>query len=237
MNSSKSLFWPEVINLAEIDLDIIGIGGSTANRDESDNDCFCRHQRSFAQQRSPEQTKRASDGRACCVASNQRRSGVHWQDEGRVERRRSPEDNSEASICAIPRICAPPGWIEFCICNNYAPLRRELDVIIPAPNREVEATILKLLRSELPAKWSDISNAVKRLKDHLLQMLRLDKVLGMELSKFSRQLKMKPRIDDDYQVVVEMPNDLRLRGMKVEKKERSRTPKKQNLTWKLCFCK
>ena len=108
---------------------------------------------------------------------------------------------------------------------------------IPAPNREVEATILKLLRSELPAIWSDISNAVKRLKDHLLQMLLLDKVLGMELSKFSRQLKMKPGIDDDYQVVVEMPNDLRLRGMKVEKKVRSRTPKKQNLTWKLCFCK
>ena len=86
-------------------------------------------------------------------------------------------------------------------------------MIIPAPNREVEATILKLLRSE------DISNAVKRLKDHLLQMLLLDKVLGMELSKFSRQLKMKPGIDDDYQVVVEMPNDLRLRGMKVEKKK------------------
>ena len=61
VNSSKSLFWPEVINLAEIDLDIVGIGGSTANRNESGNDCFCRHQRSFAQQSSPEQTKRASE--------------------------------------------------------------------------------------------------------------------------------------------------------------------------------
>ena len=60
------------------------------------------------------------------------------------------------------------------------------DVIIPAPNRELEARNLRPLRSELPEVWSDISNAMRGVKDHSLHMLVLDEVLGLELSNFSR---------------------------------------------------
>ena len=46
-------------------------------------------------------------------------------------------------------------------------------------------------------------------------MLVLDEVLGLELSNFSRQLKLKPGIDDDHQVIVMMSNDLWFRAMEV----------------------
>ena len=53
------------------------------------------------------------------------------------------------------------------------------------------------------------------LKDHTLHMLVLDEVLGLELSNFSRQLKLKPGIDDDHRVIVAMSNDLWFRAMEV----------------------
>ena len=63
------------------------------------------------------------------------------------------------------------------------------DIIISAPNRMIEKENLRPLRAELPAVWSDISNALRGFKDHALHMLVLDEVLGLELSNFSRQLK------------------------------------------------
>ena len=99
------------------------------------------------------------------------------------------------------------------------------DVIIPAPNREVEARNLIPLRSELPAVWSDISNAMRGFKGHSLRMLVLDEVLGLELSNFSRQPKLKPGIDDDHQVIVGMSNDLWFRGVEFDGDERSKRQK------------
>ena len=87
------------------------------------------------------------------------------------------------------------------------------DVIISAPIRMIEMENLRPLRAELPAVWSDISNAMRGFKDHSLHMLVLDEVLGMELSNFSRQLKLKPGIDDDHRVFVAMSNDLWFRAM------------------------
>ena len=40
-------------------------------------------------------------------------------------------------------------------------------------------------------------------------------VLGLELSNFSRQLKLKPGIDDGHRVIVAMSNDLWFRAMEV----------------------
>ena len=90
------------------------------------------------------------------------------------------------------------------------------DVIISAPNREIEMENLRPLRAELPAMWSDISNAMRGFKDHSLHMLVLDEVLGLELSNFSRQLKLKPGIEDDHRVIVAMSNDLWFRGMDIK---------------------
>ena len=89
------------------------------------------------------------------------------------------------------------------------------DVIISAPNRLIEMENLRPLKAELPAVWSDISNAMRGFKDHALHMLVLDEVLGLELSNFSRQLKLKLGIDEDHRVITAMSNDLWFRAMEV----------------------
>ena len=66
------------------------------------------------------------------------------------------------------------------------------DVIISAPIRGTEMENLRPLREEMPAVWPDILNAMQGFKDNSLHMLVLDEVLGLELSNFSRQLKLKP---------------------------------------------
>ena len=110
------------------------------------------------------------------------------------------------------------------------------DVIISAPNREIEMENLRPLRAEIPAVWSDISNAMSGFKDHSLHMLVLDEVLGLELSNFSRELKLKPGTDDDHRVIVAMSNDLWFRGMDIkEERERRKTPRVPELTWKRWF--
>ena len=45
------------------------------------------------------------------------------------------------------------------------------DVIISAPNRMIEMENLRPLRADLPAVWWDISNALRGFKDHALLML------------------------------------------------------------------
>ena len=80
----------------------------------------------------------------------------------------------------------------------------KFDVIISAPNRGIEMENLRPLRAELPVACSDISNAMRGFKDHSLHILVLDEVLGLEKSNFSRQLKLKPGIDDDHRVIVAM---------------------------------
>ena len=90
------------------------------------------------------------------------------------------------------------------------------DVIISAANREIEMENLRPLKAELPAVWSDISKEMRGFKDYSLHMLVLDEVLGLELSNFIRQLKMKPAIDDDHRVIVAMSNKLWFRGMDIK---------------------
>ena len=75
---------------------------------------------------------------------------------------------------------------------------------------------LRPLRAELPAVWSDISNAMREFKDHSLHIIVLDEVLGLELSNFSRKLKLKPGIYDDHRVIVAMSNNLWFRGMEIK---------------------
>ena len=99
-------------------------------------------------------------------------------------------------------------------------------VIISAPNREIEMENLRPLRAELLVVWLDISNAMRGFKDHSLRMLVLDEVLGLELSNFSRQLKLKPGIDDDHRVIVAMSNNLWFRGMDIKEEGERRNNSK-----------
>ena len=101
------------------------------------------------------------------------------------------------------------------------------EVIISAPNCEIEMENLMLLRAELTALWSDISNVMRGFKDQSLHMLVLDEVLGLELSNFSRQLKFKLGIDDDHRVVVAMSNELWFRGMEAKEGRERRENSKE----------
>ena len=85
--------------------------------------------------------------------------------------------------------------------------KKKYDLIIPAQNRVVEMKNWRPFWSELPAVWSDISNAMRGFKDHSLHMLVLDKVLGLKLSNFSRELKLQPGINDDHRTTVGMSYD------------------------------
>ena len=108
------------------------------------------------------------------------------------------------------------------------------DMIISAPNREVEARSLRQLGTELRAVWSDISIAMRRFKGQSLYMLVLDEVLGLKLSNLSRLLILKPGIYDDHQVIVGMSIDLWFKGMEIkEEGEKGKSPKKRKLTGKL----
>ena len=100
------------------------------------------------------------------------------------------------------------------------------DVIISSPNREIDMENLRPLRAELPRVWSDISKAMRGFKDHSLHMLVLDEVLGLELSNFSRQLKLKPGIDDDHRVIVAMSNNVWFRGMDIKEEGERRNNSK-----------
>ena len=68
---------------------------------------------------------------------------------------------------------------------------------------------------------------MRGFKNHLLHMLVLGKVLGLELSNFSRQLKLKPGNDDDHRVIAAMSNGLWFRGMEIKKERERRNKSKE----------
>ena len=114
-----------------------------------------------------------------------------------------------------------PDGLKFVYAMVALLLEGKYDVIISAPSRRIEMENLRTIRAELTAMWSDILNAMRGFKDHSLRMLVLDEVLGLELSNFGRQLKLKPGIDNDHRVIVAKSNELWFRGMEV-KEERER---------------
>ena len=56
---------------------------------------------------------------------------------------------------------------------------------------------------------------MRGFKDLALHILVLDEVLGLQLSDFNRQLKLKPGTGDDHRVIVAMSSDVWFRGMDV----------------------
>ena len=67
----------------------------------------------------------------------------------------------------------------------------------------------------MPSVWADITNAMRGFKDHSLHMLVLDEVLVLELSNFSRQLKLKLEINDNHRMIMAMSDDLWFRGSEI----------------------
>ena len=218
--TSKSLFWPDVIMLAAVDLDLLqSISLAIGVQRQTD----------------------MSPIMIVFAGTND-----HLHSRGFLSRLRDPTTAENAVWPAIKDILESMGEvvdatkeksftkvtprIVFALSPGYAHLPDGLkfvyaivtllsegkyDVIISAPNRMIEMENLRPLKAELPAVWSDISNALRGFKDHALHMLVLDEVLGLELSNFSRQLKLKPGVDDDHRVIAAMSNDLWFRAMEV----------------------
>ena len=101
-------------------------------------------------------------------------------------------------------------------------------MIIPAPNRVVDPNNYYPSRSELPAVWANISNAIQGLKDCSTTRLVLDEVLGWELSDFARLLKLRPGVDDDHLLVQQVADDLWFRQMDHAENEQGRTVRKKH---------
>ena len=119
------------------------------------------------------------------MASNKRCSRIHGRYKGRVKIRSFHENNTKSCNCVVSGIGTSPRWIEIRVPNGTPLSEGKYVVIISTPNRKVEARILRTLRAELSALWSDISNDMRGFKDHSLHMLELDEVLRLELSNFS----------------------------------------------------
>ena len=140
----------------------------------------------------------------------------------------SPRQHREPCVhCLRPGYAQLPDGLKFVYAMVALLSEGKFDMIISAPSLGVEMENLRPVRDELPAMWSDISNAMRGFKDHSLHMLVLDEVLGLELSKFSRQLKLKPGIDDDHRVIVAMSNDLWFRGKEVKEEGERRNNSKE----------
>ena len=218
--TSKSLFWPDVIMLAAVELDLLQAVSLAIG------------------------VRRQTDMNPVTIVF----SGIkdHLHSKGFLSRLRDPtmaenavwpaikdvlesmgevvDATKEGSFTKVtPRVvfalspgyaCFPDG-LKFVYSIGTLLSERKYDVIISAPNRMIEMENLRPLRAELPAVWSDISNAMRGFKDYALHMLVLDEFLGLELSNFSRQLKLKPGIDDDHRVVTAMSNELWFRAMEV----------------------
>ena len=170
---------------------------------------------------------RAYNGGRCSMASHQRHSRIKGRNNGYTKRRIIHLNDTKSGICVVYGICNLPDGLKFVYAMVALLAEGKYDVIFTAPNREVEAKKLKPLRAELPAVWSDISNAMRGFKDHSLNMLVLDEVYGMELSNFSRQIKLKPGINNDHRVIEAMSNQLWLRGIEIKEEGEKRQNSKE----------
>ena len=221
VHTSKSLFWPDVIMLAAVDLDLmqsvsmaIGVQRQTEMNPitivlAGINDHL--HSRGFLSRLREPTTAEAAVWPAIKDILESMGEVVDNLKEGSFIKM-----TPRAVFALSPGYARLPGGLKFVYAIMTLLSEGKYDVIISAPNREMEMENLRPLRAELPAVWSDISNAMRKFMDHSLHMLVLDEVLGLELSNFSRQLKLKPGIDDDHRVIVAMSNDLWFRGMDVQ---------------------
>ena len=127
-----------------------------------------------------------------------------------------------------PGYAALPEPLQFVYTMVTTITEGRFNVIIPAPNRIEDPNNYYPSRSELPAVWADISNALQELKDCSTTRLVLDEVLGLELSNFARLLKLRPGVDDDHLLVQQMANYLWFKMDQAEN-EQGRTVRK-NMT-------
>ena len=218
VHTSKSLFSPDAIKLAAVDLDlrqsvsmVIGVQRQTEMNPitivfAGINDHL--HSRGFLSRLREPTTAENAVWPAIKDILESMGEVVDAMKEGSFTKM-----TPRAVLTLSPEYAHLPDGLKFVYAIVALLSEGKYDVIISAPNRMIKMENLRPLRAELPAVWSDISNTLRGFEDHALPMLVLDEVLGLEVSNFSRQLKLKPGIGDDHRVIVAMSNDLWFRGM------------------------
>ena len=205
--TSKSLFWPDIIMLAAVDLDLMQSVSMTigVQRQTEMNPITIiiagmhdhLHSRGFL---SSLREPTTAEGAVWPAVKNILKSMGEVVDN--MKEGAFTKITPRAVFALSPGYAHLPDGLKFVYAMVALLSEGKYDVIISAPKN------LRPLRAELPAVWSDISNAMPGLKNHSLHMLVLDEVLGLELTNFSRQLKLKPGIGDDYRVIVAISTDL-----------------------------
>ena len=218
--TSKSLFWPDVITLAAVDLDLLqSISLAIGVQRQTDMNPITivfagikdhLHNRGFLSRLRDSTTAENAVWPAIKDILESMGEVVDATMEGSFTK-----VTPRIVFALSPGYAHLPDGLKFVYAIVTLPSERKYDVIISAPNRMIEMENLRPLKAQLPAMWSDISNAMRGFKDHALHMLVLDEVLGLELSNFRRQVKLKPGIDDDHRVIAAMSNDLWFRAMEV----------------------
>ena len=184
--TSKSLFWPDVIMLAAVDLDLLqAVSLAIGVQRQTDmnpvtivfagiNDHL--HSRGFL-----------SILRDPAMAENAVWPAIKDILESMGEVVDATKEESFTKVTPRVVFALSPGYAclpdELKFVYAIATLLSEgkYELIISAPSRMIEMENLRPLRAELPAVWSDISNAMRGFKDHALHMLVLDEVLVLEL--------------------------------------------------------
>ena len=105
----------------------------------------------------------------------------------------------------------------------------EWRVLMAAPNRELEPTNLRLLKSELAAAWADVSHALRGFYELADILIVLDEVLLLEISNFARQLKFSPDIRDDHPIISHLTASLWFRGIDLTCKARGPSNERRNV--------
>ena len=82
-----------------------------------------------------------------------------------------------------------------------------------APNRELEPTNLRLLKSELAAAWAGVSHALRGFNELADILIVLDEVLCLGVSNLARQLKFNPEIRDNHPIIRHLTASLWFRSM------------------------
>ena len=218
VHTSKSLFWPDVIMLAAVDPDLLqSVSLAIGVQRQTDmnpitivfagiNDHL--HRRGFLSRLRDPSTAENAVWPAIKDILESMGEVVDAMKEGSFAKM-----TPRVVFALSPGYARLPDGLKFVYAIVTLLSEGKNYVIISAPNRMIEMENLRPLRAELPAVWLDISNAMRGFKDHALHMLVLDEALGLELSNFSQQLKLKPGIGDDQRVIVAMSNDLWFRGM------------------------
>ena len=86
-------------------------------------------------------------------------------------------------------------------------------VLMAAPNRELEPTNLRLLKSELGAAWAGVSHALRGFYELADILVVLDEVLLLEISNLARKMNFSPANGDDHPAINHLTASLWFRSM------------------------